>query len=198
MDVAYTVCMAVGIAVPLLSLVLGNLLEFLDGLFEGASDFLEGLDFDFSIDIGDVSICLIPVSIQSICAGLLFFGAAGKIAFNGENYLVANIVAVLIGYLAAAAVQTLIRKLKKIEHSPSSQDRLLMCETTVTNTIPAGGYGAVSIKTEGGTTLSYPAKARDSSETIRQNTSVHIIYFEKNVAIVIKAGSATKNPTLFN
>lgn len=191
MNTAYTVCMVIGIAIPLCSLILGSLLEFLDGVFESASDFLEGLDFDLSIDIGDTSICLIPVSMQSICAGLLLFGTVGKIVFNGENYIMANVAAVLSGYVAAAAVQTLIHRLKKVDNSPRSQNELLMCDTTITNTIPVGGYGSVSIKTDKGATLSYPAKAQDPSETIRQDTSVHIIYFEKNVAIVVKAKTST-------
>lgn len=189
MEKIYITCMALGIGIPLLSLVLGSVFDLFDGLFDGISNFLDGLeiDFDLSLDIGDAHICFIPVSLQSICAGLLLFGTVGLIVYNGNNLIIANVAAVPAGYVAAAVVQTLIHRLKKIDHSPVSKDDLLLCDTVVTNTIIAGGYGAVSIRTDDGTNLSYPAKSYEPTEEIRQNTVVNIIKFDGNTAIVKKA-----------
>lgn len=193
MDRAYTICMIVGIGIPLLSLVLGSIFDFLDGIFDGIANIFDGLDldFDFGFDLGDFHIALLPISFQSICAGVLIFGTVGKLTFTGTNYLFANVVAGVSGYVAALAVQTLINKLKKVEHKAKSKEELMYCDTMVTNTILAGGFGAVRIKTEDGS-LSYPAKALDNSETIKQDTPVYIIRFEKNVAIVKKARHAEK------
>ena len=184
---AYTVCMIIGFCIPLCSLVLGSVLEIFDGLFDGISSLFDGLELDFTLDIGDLDICIIPFSLQSICAGLLVFGTVGKVVYNGENLLFANVMAAVGGYVAAMVIQTLIRRLKRVDGSPQSKEQLQFSDAKVTNTIVAGGFGAISITKNDGTTLSYPAKAVDSTEMIRQETPVYIIRFDKNVAIVKKA-----------
>lgn len=191
MQTAYTVCMVVGIGIPLISLVFGQLLDFLDGIFE----FFDGLDIDIDLELGDTGIPLVPASLQSICAGLLVFGTVGKITFNGGNYLFANILAAVLGYVAALLIQMLINKLKKVEHKPMSKEELSFCITRVTNTIKENSYGKVSVKTDGGT-ISYPAKSLDHAE-IRQGAYVDIIKFEKNTAIVQTSKLSEEYPQLF-
>ena len=192
MQTAYTVCMAVGIGIPLISLVFGQLFDFLNGVFE----FFDGLDIDIDLELGDTGIPLVPASLQSICAGLLVFGTVGKISFNGSNYLFANILAAALGYVAALAIQMLIGKLKKVEHKPPTQEELSFCLTRVTNTIKEGSYGKVSVKTDNGT-VSYPAKSLDRAE-IRQGSYVDIVKFEKHTAIVQKSKLSEEYPQLFH
>lgn len=187
MDQAYTICMAIGIGLPLLSLVLGQLFDFFDGLFEG---------FDFDFEIGDTNLSWLPMSMQSICGGLLIFGTLGKLLFHGGNMLFANIAAGAAGYLAALLIQYLINRLKKIEHRPPTRDELALCEAKVTHTIVENGFGAVSIKTESGT-VSYPAKSLKPEERILQGCFVDIIKFEKNVAVVQPAKQQSSVSELF-
>ena len=75
MDTVYTICLVVGFAIPLITLILG-------GIFDASVDSdADGPDvgFDFGFDIGDISIALLPASLHSICVGLMLFGAMGKI-----------------------------------------------------------------------------------------------------------------------
>lgn len=184
MERTYTICIIIGIGVPLLSLLLGQITDLLDGLLDGISGALEGLHIDVSINIGGTGLCLLPLSIQSICAGLLVFGATGMMLIDGKNRVLCNIIAIAFGYLVSIIVQTLIRKLKKIENTTYSTDELLLFDAKVVNTIVVGGFGSVSITTLDGITSSYPAKAKDPTLSIHQDTKVRVLYFEKNIAIV--------------
>jgi membrane protein implicated in regulation of membrane protease activity len=184
MDMVFTVCMVIGFVIPLITLVFGSLF---DGVLDGIDwlDSITAIDLDFGIDVGDFDICFLPFSVQSICAGLLVFGAAGKVLEGGalKNIAVVGI-AVALGYVVAVLVQTLIRKLKKVENTTYSTDELLLYDAKVVNTIIKGGFGSVSVTTTDGITSTYPAKADDPNISIRQDSIVHIVEFQGNVAIV--------------
>jgi hypothetical protein len=197
MNTAYTVCMIIGIGLPFLSLVLGQIFDFFDGIFDFFSAFDFNLDFDFGFEIADLSLPLLPGSMQSLCAGVLIFGTTGKLIFNGENYLFANIIAGISGYTAALLMQMLISKLKKVENRPPKEEELHFREAKVTNTILSNSFGAISVKTDNGT-LSYPAKAMETAEQIKQGTFVDIIKFEKNVAYVKPSKYAENFPEIFS
>lgn len=186
MERAYTICMIIGIGIPLLSLILGQITNIIDGFFDGLSGMFESLHIDLNIEIGNMQLCLLPFSVQSICAGLLVFGALGKMLIHKSNQILSIIIAVAFGYLVAIIVQTLIHKLKQIEHTTYSKEQLLLFDAKIVNTIIPGGFGSVSITTLDGITTSYPAKSVVSTEGIRQDTKVRVLYFEKNVAIVEK------------
>lgn len=186
MDRAYTICIIIGIGIPLLSLILGQIVNIIDGFFDGLSGMLEGLHIDLNIEIGHMHLCLLPFSVQSICAGLLVFGALGKMLIHKSNQTLSIIIAVAFGYLVAVIVQTLIHKLKQVENTTYSKEQLLLFDAKIVNTIIPGGFGSVSITTLDGITTSYPAKSVVSNEGIRQDTKVRVLYFEKNVAIVEK------------
>lgn len=175
MEKVYTVCMAIGIGIPLLSLIVSGLGDIFEGLH---------FDWDFSIDIGDSSISILPVSMQSICAGLLIYGTIGKMIYNGENGLLVNVIGIAGGYLVAIVVQTFIRRLKKVEHTTHSKEQLLLYDGKVVNTILMGGFGSVSVTTLDGITGIYPAKAENKEEIIKQGTIVSIVRFENNTMIV--------------
>ena len=192
MNTVYTVCMVLGIGLPFAALLFGGVLDFFDGIF----DFVSGLDFDFSIEIGDFSVPFLPVSMQSLCAGALVFGTIGKLLFNGENYLFTNILAGAGGYLVALVIQMFIRRLRKVENSPPRREELQFREARVTNTILANGFGAISVQTDSGT-ISYPAKSMEPAEPVTQGTYVDIIKFEKNVAYVKPSKYRENYPEIF-
>lgn len=186
MDRAYTICIIIGIGIPLISLVLGQITDIIDGFFDGITGMLEGLHIDLNIELGNVHLCLLPFSVQSICAGLLVFGAVGKMLIHKSNQVLSIIIALVLAYLIAIVIQTLIHKLKKIENTTYSKEQLILFDAKIVNTIALGGFGSVSITTLDGITTSYPAKSVVPSEGIRQDTKVRVLYFEKNVAIVEK------------
>ncbi len=186
MDTVFTVCMVIGFVVPLITLVFGSLF---DGVLDGISwlDGLNGLDLDFDIDIGGFDVCFLPFSVQSICAGLLVFGAAGKVLEGGAlTAVTVVIIAVAMGYLVAVVVQTLIKRLKDVENTTYSTDQLLLYDAKVVNTIVKGGFGSISITTNDGITSTYPAKAQNPETVIRQDSVVSILEFQDNVAIVME------------
>lgn len=176
----------VGFLIPLITLVFGGLF---DGVLDGI-DWLDGItsiDLDFGIDVGDFDICFLPFSIQSICAGLLVFGAVGKVLEGGALTTIAvTLIAVAVGYVVAVLVQTMIRRLKKVENTTYSTDQLLLYDAKVVNTIVKGGFGSISITTNDGITSTYPAKAEDPNAVIRQNSLVNVVEFRNNVAIVVE------------
>ncbi len=183
MDTVFTVCIIVGFAIPLLTLIFGGLLE-LDGL-DGDID---GLDFGLDVDlpVGDICISFLPLSIHSICTGMLLFGVMGKILNGTLNPWAVLAIALVIGYCAAVVIQSLIRTLKRVEHTTYSKDQLLLAEGHIVNTVVAGGYGSVSISTMDGITRSFPARAENPTQVIRQGTDVVIVSFDGNTAIVKK------------
>ena len=186
MDNVFTVCMIIGFVVPLITLIFGTLL---DGLFEGIEwlDSITSFDIDFGFDIGDFEICFLPFSIHSICAGLLIFGATGKLLSEGSlSDKVLLIITITAGYIAAVLVQSLIKRLKKVENTTYSEEQLIGFTAKVVNTIVKGGYGSISISTADGITTTYPAKAKDPESVIKQDTIVTVVEFQKNIAIVME------------
>lgn len=181
MDTVFTVCIIVGFAIPLLTLVFGGLLE-VDG-FDGDID---GLDFGFDLPLGDVCICFLPLSVHSICTGLLLFGVMGKILDGTLSPWLLLLIALIVGYCGAVVIQSLIRTLKRVEHTTYSKDQLLLFDGHIVNTVVAGGFGSVSVSTMDGITRSFPAKAENPTQVIRQGTQVTIVAFDGNTAIVKK------------
>lgn len=186
MERIYTICMLIGFLVPLLLFVFGSVLHVLNGLDDALGGLLDGLDIggDFSLEIGDTCVSLLPLSIHSISAALLGFGAIGKLVYEGDNLLVSVVAAGASGYILAVLIQTLIQKLKRTEHTTYSTEQLLLFEAKVVNTIVEGGFGSICICTPDGVSRTYPAKAADIFLRIKSETQVRILRFEKDVAIV--------------
>lgn len=186
MDNIYTICMVIGIIIPVIGLIMNGLDDIFGGIVDGISEAFNeiNLDFDLGIDIGNTTLCLLPFSMQSICTGLLVFGVSGKIIYNGNNILFANIISLIIAYFFAIIMQTFITGLKRVENTTYTREQLMLFDAKVVNTIKVGSYGSISIKTDDGITNTYPAKALDSTLEIKQNTIVSIVEFKKNVAIV--------------
>ncbi len=186
MERIYTICMLIGFVVPLVLFLFGSVLHVLDGLEDALGGLLDGLDIgsDISLEIGDTCVSLLPLSIHSISAGLLGFGAIGKLVYQGDNLLMSVGAAGVSGYILSVLIQTLIQKLKRTEHTTYSTEQLLLFEAQVVNTIVEGGFGSICIRTPDGVSRTYPAKAADASMRIKGRTQVRILRFEENVAIV--------------
>lgn len=168
------VCLAVGIVIPLIGVVLN--------LFDGFVDFLT-IDF-LQIDIGgDVSLDLLPLSINSLCLWSLLFGGFGLLFENNLPIWALILIGLIIGYIAAVALQFMVKKLKHVENFAAEKDEILLSEAICSNAIPKDGVGAVSVHVSTGSTLSYPAKSFDGNP-VAQNKKVKIISFNKDYVIV--------------
>lgn len=177
MITAYWVCFIVGVTVPVLSL----LCDFFDGVAD-----LVDLDLDFpEIEIGDFHFALLPISSNSICGALLLFGTLGLVLSKSTSLplWIINIIAIAAGYLGGILLQTLINKLKKIEHPAMKEEELILFDASVVNAIPAKGLGKISISIPNSSSISYPAKSMDG-ERIPQNKEVYIDRIEKGIAYV--------------
>lgn len=177
MNTLYVICIGIGFIIPLISFLFGEIFDFFEGIFNG-------IDFDPTLDIGHTSLCLLPFSLQSICGGLLTFGAVGKTFYNGRNAIIINLFAILLGYIIAVMLQTIIHKLKNIENTTHPMEQLLLYDAKVIHTIIANGFGSISVTTMDGITSSYPAKAEAPDIVIHQDTIVSILRFEDKIAIV--------------
>lgn len=179
MEKVFLICCIIGCGIPLLTLLFSGIADAFDGVF----DFLD-FDFDAGFEIGDTTVCLLPLSINSICTGLLIYGLLGTFLYRGDNLWVVNLVGIGFAYLAAVVVQTLIRKLRKVEHTTYSKEQLILFDAKVINTIVEGGFGSISVSSYDGITNTYPAKAENPKERINQDTIVTIVEFQDKLAIV--------------
>lgn len=184
MDNVYLLCMVLGIIFPLMNLLFDVFDDAITALFSGI-DFLDisgdGLDLWF-----------LPLSVNSICGFLLFFGGAGRLlGYTPLEKTVVLILAAAVGYAAAVAIQLMIRKLKKMENPSVHVNDLLMYEGTVEHEIVEQGFGSVSFRIDN-RILTYPAKAADGHR-IPQEAKVRVKEIrEQNVLIVEDADRLEK------
>lgn len=188
MEKVFLICIVVGFVIPLITMIFAGIADAFDGIF----DFID-LDLDTGFEIGDTTVCLLPLSIQSICTGLLIYGLIGTLCYRGDNLLFVNLLGLGFAYLAAVLIQTLIRKLRKVEHTTYSKEQLFLFDAKVIHTIVEGGFGAISISTYDGITSTYPAKAQNPEERIPQDSMVTIVEFQDKLAIVKRKESETTN-----
>ena len=180
-------CIIIGILIPFCSIVLN--------LFDGFVDFISidifQLEFgsDMVLDFLPFSIMPLPgintksFSINSLCLWALVFGCTGMI-FNGKLSEPALIViGIVAGYICAVILQSIIKRLKKVENFAAEKSEILLSRGTVSNAIPKGGVGAVSILLSTGSNVTYPAKAEDG-EPIKQDKEVNILRFDGDYIIV--------------
>lgn len=175
MTQVYCICMVVGLVVPLLTL-----------LFDSVDNLLGAFDFDLGFDVGDTSIAILPSSIQSLCTGALVFGGLGFFFTKSLNMglIKANVIAGVSAYICAILVQMLIQNLKRQDRSTIYEKKeLLLNDGVVTNKIPKGGIGSVTISIQDSSNVSYPAKSCDGEE-ILQDTVVELVDMDDDFVIV--------------
>lgn len=167
-------CMIIGLLIPFCSIVLN--------LFDGFVDFL---DIDvFQLDFGgDWCLDFLPLSVNSLCLWSLIFGCFGMIFQNRLPVWLLVVLGLLLGYVFAVALQSAVKRLKKVENFPSDRDEILLRTGKVSNKIPDNGVGAVSILVSTGSNVSYPAKSSDG-KAIEQDKEVNVLRFEGDYIIV--------------
>lgn len=176
----HTICMAciiIGILIPFCSIVLN--------LFDGFVDFIsiDVLQLEFG---QDMILDFLPFSINSLCLWSLIFGSLGLILDGRLSEKVIIIIGLVAGYICAVALQSAIKRLKKIENFAAEKEEILLRTGIVSNMIPVNGVGAVSVQLSTGSNVSYPAKSVDGEE-IKQDKKVSILRFDGDYVIVESA-----------
>lgn len=157
------------------------LISFILDLADGVIDFIA---FDtFNLNILDISIGVVPVSLLSLSMWSTVFGALGLCLSRYLSQTTATVVAVTVGYLFAVVVQTIIIKLKKVKNNTESTASILDRKATVCNTIKENGYGTVSFSKPDGSVVSFPSRSSDGLE-IQQGTEVTVDSFKNGVVFV--------------
>lgn len=162
---AYIICMVIGFLLLGLS-ILG---EFLENVSAALESFL---NFDVNFELN-----FLPLSGVSICTGLIAFGGIGLLFSN-------VIAAAVIGYAAAMAIQTMIRRLKRVKNEAMNREELYLCDGKIINTVLPGGMGTVEFDNIKGISTTFVCKSKDSAEELKQNTQVKLSGFDGEVAIV--------------
>lgn len=161
----YIICIVIGFLLLSLS-VLGEFLESVSGAMEAF------LNFDINVDLN-----FLPISGVSICTGLIAFGGLGLLSGN-------LILALIIGYGAAMAVQTVIRRLKRVKNEAMNREELYLCDGKIINTVLSGGLGTVEFDNIKGIATTFVCRGVDSSAVLKQNTVVKLVEFDGEIAIV--------------
>ena len=173
----HTICIAciiVGILIPFCSIVLN--------LFDGFVDFIS-IDI-FQLEFGqDLILDFLPFSVNSLCLWSLIFGCLGLILDGRLSETAVIIIGLISGYVCAVALQSAIKRLKKIENFAADKEEMLLRKGIVSNTIPENGVGAISVQLSTGSNVSYPAKSANG-ETIKQDKEVDILRFDGAYVIV--------------
>ena len=181
MDKIYLVCMILGIVFPLLNLIFDFFDSTLDVLFSNI-EFLE-------IDGADVDLWFLPLSANSMFGFLLFFGGSGRLLkFTGKSSIVIFLLACAIGYAAAVIIQSLIRKLKRVESPSINVTDLLLYEGKVEHEIAEQGYGSVSFWIHN-RVVTYPARSLDGHR-ILQEAIVRVKEIQDQNVLVVEDADA--------
>lgn len=152
-NTVYFYCISVGLIVMLVTLVLDSF-ESIAGL----------IDFDgFDVDIGDLDICVLPISMRAICLASVLFGGMGLL-LNPLPYIVRNIIAGIVAYVGAVLVQTFTKYLKKHQSEADDKSLLKYSNCKVVNTIPANGFGSIVAERFGDSSVSLTAKSMSEAE----------------------------------
>lgn len=179
MMVVFQVCFFVGIALAVLSVVLGGLTDFLG--IDGA----DGVDWDLELDsLGiDISLPLNPVIYIVL---ITVFGGVGMILKTTTGFTAFVILAISLaaGIAAGFALYRLvIRPLKKAQNTSSPDtEELIGVLASVTEKIQANGFGQISYVVNGN---SFTAPARSTrQEEIAAGTEVSICWIQEHVFYV--------------
>jgi membrane protein implicated in regulation of membrane protease activity len=174
MHTIYMVCLLVGVAFSLLSLLAGNLL---DGL-----DFDLDFDFDFGFDFGLGAI--LPLKPFTVMAFIAVFGGAGLILETLLAPLFCLLLSSAAGFAVAAALYRFVYlKLKSFETTAPREADALLLRARVVEAIPPGGFGKISYTLEGNI-LSGAAKERKPGPGIAKGAEVFIVLIQDNIHYV--------------
>lgn len=152
-NIVYFYCISIGLIVMLVTLVLDSF-ESIAGL----------IDFDgFDVDVGDIDICVLPISMRAICLSSVLFGGMGLL-LNPLPYIARNIIAGIVAYVCAVLVQTFTKYLKKHQSEADDKSLLKYSNCKVVNTIPANDFGSIAAERFGDSSVSLTAKSMSGAQ----------------------------------
>ncbi len=172
----FHIALAVGIILPIISLIGNALFSVFDNVLDA---------FHLGLCPGDMTIGFLPVSAPSIYGGLIVFGGVGKaLLLYGASDLLALILSIVWGYVVAVVIQTFLNKLRNHKALALTSDSVLTCEKgKVVNAILPHRLGKVSFEIDG-QLISFIAKAENPEDKIAQNSQVEPIGFENKILVV--------------
>jgi len=149
----FTVCIAVGFAIPLLNILTGWFGGFLD----------VGADVDLDVDASVGGSGIIPFNVMCLCLFLVVFGATGQLAEQFMTNPLFTVLLLIACFLVAAlfywALYRLLIKRLKDSRTEAMCFRNLRGQTgTVTLRIAAGCMGTISVQDSTGAPISFRAR----------------------------------------
>ena len=172
LNLLYGILIAVGIVVPLFSLVLGG---------------LDALTAD--IDLGGDGEGVVPFNLNALLFALVVVGAIGSLCNHYLSPLFGLIIAPAAGIAAYAVIyKFLILPLKKNDPRAMKADDALFQQVKVVTRIPVGGTGEVQLLDSSGSKITYLAKYRyadfEQRKPIEVGETVKVIDTEDNILTV--------------
>lgn len=187
LQIVYLTCVILGVAVPVLSFVLG----LIGDVFSAIGDLAAHFDVHADLDPGGFAFSAFPTSLMSISAGVLLFGGTGfLLGYTPLHALPPAIFAIALaaGYAMSLVIQNaVINRLRSVE-SPSHKDEdIFGLDGRVVDAIVENGFGVVTFSTTVGK-VTYPARSEDGKR-IGQGEDVIPIAFDKKILIVRRSPS---------
>lgn len=186
----YLCFLAGGAVLPFISFILGELNSGFD--MDTEVDLDVDMDIHTDTDIGAdsdsiFSLGLFPTSLLALSALAVTFGALGSImTYTGRSKGITFIIAIIAGYLASVAVQTIIKTLKRVQSNSYgiNENELLLYDGKVVDAILPGQLGTVSFTTLKNVMVSYPAKCTDENVRLDTGRIVKVVELKNGIAIV--------------
>lgn len=169
----FQVCFFVGIALTILEVIFGSLMEGLG---------MDGLDLDFpGVDF------MIPLNPVLLVAFLLVFGGSGWIFLSVPCSFPLWLITVLSGviglFISMLLYSCIIRPLKKAQNTSAPEtEELIGLGAKVTETIKENGFGEITYVIHGNSYTS-PAKSSEG-KTIKVGSNVAICWVKDHVFYV--------------
>lgn len=172
----------------ILSLILGEIFDFADGVFEGLDNFLEGFGIDLFPDeqIGEGRS---GFGTTTVLAFLTLFGGGGLVASVSFNAgpVVSTLVGLVSGVVAAALMMRfMVLMYRQQASSHLTENDFLNVVGQISGAIPENGVGRVTLTVKG-QIVRLSARTDDNS-SLKEGSSVVVIRKEGTVAIVRKQG----------
>lgn len=176
LNIMYDVFIALGLVLPLLSLIFGGLDSVL-------------ADFDIDLD-GDGDLGPIPINFNCLVFSLTILGCTAKILgyLDCPKYasLIIGIIIAIIVYFTI--YNLVIKPLKKSNPVATKIDDLISKNVKVITTIPIDGIGEIMYTDATGSKISYLAKYKfgdfEEHKSIKIDSIVKVIGYEENTLIV--------------
>lgn len=154
MTFIYNCCIAVGVLIPLISVIIGDIFGEIDTDMD--------IDLDTDMDTGG----FLPFSITGACIAAAMFGVAGLFTLKTwHSEILALLISTPIFILTyIIIVKGIIAKLKKSTAFVNNTDYMIGQHVIVTVAIKAGGIGEVIGHDNTKSVITYLAKTADGSE----------------------------------